>query len=437
MRKSYEQLRDEISMDYLIDQIRQKLLEFKDPRTRSVNYSFHDLVMSAYAMFHFKYPSMNQFENQTASERANLTNLFKIENLCSDSHLRNILDQIDPSNLNQLYPQNLHLLKKVGVLREYSALDKYLICSVDGVQYFSSNEIHCENCLCKQHKNGQTTYHHSMLCAALVHPGQREVFLMGASPIKKQDGQLKNDCELNAAKRLLDYMEANYSAYKLLVVEDALYSNGPHLRRILANKWQFVVNIKPKGNKTLFKAFEQRKRRNSIKYKEITDVNGTIHRFWFDNNFPLNETCSDVRVNVLMYEEQKKNGAIKKFSWATSIKLTRANVEKIMRIGRARWKIENETFNTLKNQGYEFDHNFGHGFNHLSTFLAYLMLLAFQTDQVFQRCNHLFNKIWEKAKTKAKLWTIAKSIFSTKVIYSFKELYLHLAYEFEVTLEPT
>ena len=57
--------------------------------------------------------------------------------------------------------------------------------------------------------------------------------------------------------------------------------------------------------------------------------------------------------------------------------LCRERAELLMWGGRARWKIENETFNTLKNQGYHFEHNYGHGYQHLSVVLAMLMLLAF------------------------------------------------------------
>jgi len=435
MRKRQEQLRCEVSMDKLVDVIRQKLLSLPDPRNRTISLSFHDLVMSGFAMFNLKYPSMHRFENQTESERENLKNLFKIEKLCSDSALKSNLDQIDPSILRELYSENLGLLKKTGVLKEYRTRDGYLIASVDGVQHFSSKKVHCEHCLSRHHKNGEVTYHHSMLCAALVNPFQREVFIIGSEPIVKQDGVKKNDCELNASKRLFDWFTENYEDEKFIFVEDALYANGPHLKEILENQWEFVVNIKPKGHKKLFTLFETRKKMKSAKLHEFTDKEGTIHRFWYDNNLPLNETAHDLRVGVLMYEEVKKNGKIQKFSWATSFNLTKRNVEKIMRIGRSRWKIENETFNTLKNQGYHFDHNFGHGFQHLSTFLAYLMLLAFQTDQIFQRCNLLFNRIWAKAKTKAKLWEILRSIFMVKIVYSFDELLLTLASQFRVQLE--
>jgi hypothetical protein len=437
MRKSQKELRSQIDQDYLIDRIREKLLTLVDPRNRWIDYSFHDLVMSAYAMFHLKYPSLNRFATQTSSEKSNLKELFKIENLCSDSQLRNILDQLNPDCLRDLYGENFELLRKIGVLKEYQSIKNHLICSIDGVQHFSSKTVHCDECLTKNHSNGTVTYHHNMLCAALVHPTQREVFIMGSEPIIKQDGQTKNDCELNAGTRILKWLSDSYKDYKLLIVEDALYANGPHLRQILENNWQFVVNIKPKSQKILFKAFEMRKERGAVKYSESIDEEGTIHRFWFANNFALNETSSDVRVNVLFYEEQKKNGKIQKFSWATSIKLSKSNIERIMRIGRSRWKIENQTFNTLKNQGYEFDHNFGHGFKYLTTCFAYLMLLAFQNDQLFQRCNELFNKVWVAAKTKVKLWETIKAIFMTQIVFSFKEIYRMVANEFEVTMDSS
>jgi len=435
MEKSQKELRSEIDQDFLVNRVRNKLLTLIDPRNRWIGYTFHDLVMSGYAMFHLKYPSLNRFKTQTVSEQSNLKELFKIEQLCSDTQLRSILDQIDPDCLRQLYVENFKLLQDLGILKEYQSIKNHLICSIDGVQHFSSKEVHCDQCLSKEHSNGTVTYHHNMLCAALVHPTQREVFIMGAEPIIRQDGQTKNDCELNAGTRLLNSLSEQYEKYKLLIVEDALYANGPHLRQILGNDWQFVVNIKPKSQKTLFKAFEMRKKRGATKYCEWTDVAGTTHRFWYANNFALNEASPDVRVNVLFYEEQLKNGKIQKFSWATSIQLTKSNVEQIMRIGRSRWKIENQTFNTLKNQGYEFDHNFGHGFKYLTTFFAYLMLLAFQNDQVFQRCNDLFNKIWVAAKTKVKLWETVKAVFMARIITSFYDLYIIVAEEFKVINE--
>ncbi len=53
-----------------------------------------------------------------------------------------------------------------------------------------------------------------------------------------------------------------------------------------------------------------------------------------------------------------------------------------MRTGRCRWKVENETFNTLKNQGYNLEHHYGHGKQHLASVLGMLMILMFLVDQI-------------------------------------------------------
>ena len=70
----------------------------------------------------------------------------------------------------------------------------------------------------------------------------------------------------------------------------------------------------------------------------------------------------------------------------------------MVRGGRARWKIENETFNTLKNQGYQFGHNFGHGKQNLSTIFVMLMMLAFLVDQTQELCCPLFQAVRQEAQ---------------------------------------
>ena len=55
---------------------------------------------------------------------------------------------------------------------------------------------------------------------------------------------------------------------------------------------------------------------------------------------------------------------------------------KVMRAGRTRWRIDNETFNTLKTYGYHFEHSFGHGSRNLASVFGNLMLLAFIIGQI-------------------------------------------------------
>lgn len=84
------------------------------------------------------------------------------------------------------------------------------------------------------------------------------------------------------------------------------------------------------------------------------------------------------------------------FTWVTKIKLANDNIFDLMRAGRSRWRIENETFNTLKNQGYNFERNYGHGQNNLCSNFTMLMVLAFLIDQVQWLCCDLFKKLKQK-----------------------------------------
>ena len=119
----------------------------------------------------------------------------------------------------------------------------------------------------------------------------------------------------------------------------------------------------------------------------------------------------------------------KKFSWITDLAITRENARHLVRGGRARWKIENETFNTLKNQGYHYEHNFGHGQQHLSVVFALLMMLAFLVDQTQQLCCGLFQAVLSKAGSKRVLWEQLRSHFEHFTFRSLRHLYEVMLYD--------
>ena len=123
----------------------------------------------------------------------------------------------------------------------------------------------------------------------------------------------------------------------------------------------------------------------SVEHQEFTDENDIRHEYRYLNGVPLNDTHFDLEVNFLEYREKRPNG--KKQRWVTDLPINEENAMQLMRAGRARWKIENETFNTLKNQGYCFEHNFGHGEKNLSTVFAFLMMLAFLLNSDVASCS--------------------------------------------------
>ncbi|GAB6194216.1 hypothetical protein JCM39068_39680 [Desulfocastanea catecholica] len=115
--------------------------------------------------------------------------------------------------------------------------------------------------------------------------------------------------------------------------------------------------------------------------------------------------------NVLEYTQIDKHENIITFSWVTDILITEKNVSKLIKAGRACWKIENETFNTLKNQGYNLGHNYGLGKKNLSAVFTILMMLAFFIDQVQQLSCWLFQEALQKAESKRYLWESIRGLF--------------------------
>jgi len=422
-------------MDSLLGIALKKFAYIPDKRSSNISHDLPDVLASALAMLSLKSPSLLQFETQTKTAQENLLKLFSIKTLCSDTSMRKILDKVESKNLLPIFVAYKNLLADIGIWQEYKYLNAFQIVAVDGVEHFCSNSVHCSHCLTKNHKNGTTTFHHQMLAATLVFPGKKEVFPLYCEPIINTDGNQKNDCELNAAKRLFDWFENNYKNENLLFVEDALSANAPHINRIKSLGYNFIINVKPDSHTYLFNALKNRTEHNLVQTHAIKR-NDTELTFRWIPNISLNASNPDCLVNFLCIQERNlKNNSAKTFSWVTSIQLNKKNVEDISKAGRARWKIENETFNTLKNQGYYFEHNFGHGENYLATNLAFLMMIAFLIDQILQKCNLTFQAIHKVTKTKVKIWNTLIAFFTVMLLDSFEQLYIKIALSFGVQLE--
>ncbi len=392
------------------------------PEQSGCDIALVDHLMSGLALFGLKYPSLLQFENDRGEEatRANLKALYGIERAPSDTRFRERLDELDPHHLRPLYKALLAQLQRGKGLEGFAYLDGHYLLSLDGTGYFSSSTIHCPQCGEKHHRNGTITYYHQMLGAVLVHPDHSEVFPLAPEPILKQDGARKNDCERNAAKRLLTDLRREHPHLKLIVVEDGLASNAPHIRQLQALDLRFILGAKQSDHTLLFDWVAATPETAEATF---TNEKGFRHRFRYLNGAPLNDANFDLEVNFLEYWEHAPDGTVTHFSWVTDIPIHDNNLMTLMRGARARWKIENETFNTLKNQGYHFEHNFGHGNNHLSTVLMHLMMLAFLIDQIQQHGCRLFQAALTAAQGKTRLWRKLRSRFDLCLIPDWETLY--------------
>lgn len=424
--------RQHLSADKLIKKLRSYFLTIKDHRKNTPKIKLADALMSGFALFSLKYASLMAFDERKNIDR-NLKTVYLIGRAPSDTHMRELLDEVDPEDIYPAFKKIFAELQRGNDLKKFLFLGEYYLASGDGTGYFSSETIHCDNCLEKRNKKtGEIIcYHHQFYGLCIVHPDMKEVIPLAPEPIMKQDGDNKNDCERNASKRCLERFRRNHPHLKTIIIEDALASNAPHIRTLQDLDLRFILGAKQGDHKVMFEYVDKAEVAGKVTKHEFTDKDGTLHKFRFINKVPLNNSNKHLPVNFVEYWEIKKNGKKLHFSWVTDFEVTKENVFEIMRGGRARWKIENETFNTLKNQGYNFEHNFGHGYKNLSTNFALLMMLAFLVDQAEQIACPLFKLALAQKKSKKSFWEELRTLFFSYDVNSMADLLSAVAYGFE------
>lgn len=420
-RGPHKKEKKNLSMPGLLNTIRNVFGSITSQR-KGRKISLSDCLMSALAMFSLKSPSLLQFDKDQAdlTIKYNLKTLFKVENTPCDTYMRETLDEVDPRELRSTYSAIFHEAQRGKLLERYEFLAGSYLCLVDGTELFNSENIHCKNCCKKEHKDGRTTYHHQLLGAVIAKPGLSQVIPLCPEPITKQDGKAKNDCEQNAFSRWLSDFQKEHPRLKLTIVSDALSANASHIRQVEAAGHWYIVVVKPDGNSSLFEWAKQVTRT----IRRTVGKNAYIFRYV--NQVPINNTKDAPLTNFMECEWEEVQGKqIKKGScaWATNHRITDDNAYEIMQGGRARWKVENETFNTLKNQGYQFEHNFGHGKKNLHTVFALLMMLAFLIDQIQEATCGLFQAALASGKTKKALWRRMRSFFEVYLIDSWQDLF--------------
>lgn len=412
-------------MPKLVDVIRPEFERFNKNDPARATMTLSDCLFAGLAVFAFKYPSLLQYDNARSDSTIshNLRTLYGIGTLPCDTYMRERLDPIDANELKNCFRKLFAIAQRNKLLERYVYHGgKYLI-SLDGTGYFSSKTVHCENCCTKNHRDGSVTFYHQVLQGALVHPDMKQVIPLAPEMIFKQDGASKNDAENKASSRWVKQFREDHPVLDVTILADALHSTEPMVTRLRTHNMNFILNVKPDSHKYLFEWVEKS---NTIEIED-EDHEGVIRRYRFLNDAPLNGANDDVRVNYLEYWEIPPKGKKRHFSWVTDFELTPGNVYDIMRGGRARWKIENETFNTLKTQGYEFEHNFGHGKRNLSHVFAHLILLAFLMDQLVELNCNFFQQALKVRKRKLYFWNAVRSKITELAIPTWEVLYALLS----------
>lgn len=370
---------------------------FVDGRRGAVKYTMADIGLAAFSLFFMQSESFLSFQRRLEQGRhaSNCKTLFGIEEIPSDNHIRMLLDEVAAEALEPCFEQALSELRERGGLQGFQRLGGRVLIALDGTEYFCSQKLSCPRCLRRNRSNGKTENYHAMLAATIVAPGHNRVLPLMPEFIAPRDGAGKQDCERSAAKRWLAGPGGRVAHLRPVYLGDDLFCCQPLAEAVLATGADFIFVCKPDSHKTLYEFLNGAEMEQFARTERRPGKHSLTYRYRWIAGVPLRDGKDALTVNwvgVAILDAHGRttyNGA-----FATSLAVTRDNVAEIAQCGRARWKIENEGFNVLKNNGYNLAHNFGHGEKHLAATLAAMNLLAFAFHTV---CDCL-ETLWQQAR---------------------------------------
>ena len=391
----------------------------------NTRYAMTDIGLAAFSVFFMQSPSFlaHQRALTEARGRSNAETLFGMTAIPTDNHIRQMLDGAPTDHFDGVFGRIVRDLDEGGGLAPMRRLGGRVLIALDGSEHFTSRKIHCPHCSTRKRSDGGTEYFHSFVGATLVAPGHATVLPLPPEFVRPQDGAEKQDCEPAAARRWLERVGAGYAWARPVYLGDDLYARQPMCEAVLAAGGGFIFVCKPSSHKTLSEYLE------GIELEGFSEMEGKgaakrIHRYRWMEGVPLRDGKDALTVNWLEIEISRPNGTVTyRNSFVTNLAVTRETAAEITACGRARWKVENETFNVLKNQGYNLEHNFGHGKKTLASLLVVLNLLAFAMHNACDLAVAAWRDAKQKLGARTRLFEHIRTITAYLVFPSWASLF--------------
>ena len=419
-------------LDSLLATLRLCLEGLPDKR-RGLNtsYGMGDIGMAAFSVFFMQSPSFlaHQRQFEAGHGRSNCASLFGIAKIPSDNHIRTMLDPAPPALLHPVFAAAVEQLRGIdGGLDAFHRLSGRMLIALDGTEYHCSKAIHCPQCSTRRRAKGGTEYHHAMLAATLVAPGHDKVIPLEPEFIVPQDGADKQDCETMAAKRWLAAHGARYAALDPVYLGDDLFSRQPLCEAVRQTGGHFIFVCKPSSH-PLIQEYLAGAELGSVEQTVKRGKQRVRHRYRWLLDVPLRTGRDALGVNWFEIEIVNDRGETTyRNSFVTDLPVGADSVVELAACGRARWKIENETFNVLKNRGYNLEHSFGHGKQNLAATLVALNLLAFAIHTVCDIADELWRNARAKLGPRYNFFNKLAAITTFLIFPSWDDLLLTLAF---------
>ena len=429
-----------ISTSQLIEFLDQELKNLPDNRKgENKKYTVKNAVLAAFSVFFTQSPSFLQHQRLMKQKKGkdNGQSLFSLSEIPCDNQIRKLLDPIPAKLVFEVFRTTHQWIENNQVIEQFKCLNNQLLIALDGTEYYHSKKLNCPHCNCRKHRNGSVTYYHQVVTPVIVSPQSKQVINFPPEFIKKQDGKTKQDCKNAAVKRWLLKNPLEREKKQITLLGDDLYSRQSICELALEQGYNFVFVAKPSSHQTLYEWIDFSDKNGEIKIGEIKKYEQRtsphvgqrrIYRYRYVNNLPLRESEPSLMVNWYEVEifNSAKDKVVYKNSFVTNHELSESNIFSMMKTGRTRWKVENESNNILKNQGYNLEHNFGHGQENLSEILLSLNLLAFLFHNVLDLVNDIYQKVRETLGTRKRFFNDIRALLNYVCFQSWNDLFIFI-----------
>ncbi len=435
-----------LTLDNIITDLRKRWQSAPDVHKPNNNtkYQIRDAILAAFSVFFMQSPSFLAHQRLLHSKlgRNNAASLFQIERIPSDPQIRNLLEPVPENYFQDDFWYIFDSLdEQKQILQFRSELGTHLL-ALDGITHFSSEAISCPACLQRKDKEGEVHFYHSAITPVLVKPGRSQVLPLPPKFITPQDGQEKQDCERNAAKRWLQQHHTHFADHKITYLGDDLYANQPLCQLIDEVYHQFFIFVcKPDSHTSLYETLAFLDKNHAIQtlsQRRWNGKHGEIWRYRFVNQVHLRHGSDAMNVNwcELVITHETTGKILYQNAFITNHTITTDNIAIIVQAGRTRWKIENENNNTLKTKGYHLEHNFGHGKQHLSNVLITLNLLAFLLHTVQDITNPVYQALRQALGARKTFFNDLRALTRYLLFDNWEALFQFMTDNLEIAIPP-
>jgi hypothetical protein len=333
-----------------------------DNRERK-QYETEELCMAGLALFLLKEGSRNAMNNDR-KEIQFLQNYKKMFGL-NLPHLDSVDDYfrfLPELELEEVKMKMISTLIRKKVLESAKFRGHYVV-AIDGTGVASFDKKHCDCCLTKTSKNGVTTWFHNVLEAKLITPSGLSLSI--ATEWINNEGKQeyeKQDCEREAFKRIAVKLIENFPRLSIVILADGLYPWQGFFDICQQNNWKYIVTLKDGSLKTLQEEIYWLKllRPTQNVDMEVNNKNASVslNYKWLRGLRYRNHTLNFVECLEKTTQIATGQTIEQKFVHLTNFENIDQYCIAVSDTGRLRQKIENEGFNTQKNQGYALEHKF-------------------------------------------------------------------------------